>query len=173
MHKINLDQIQEGINSRQLNVSRQQPKLTEQQERVREETWATLTEIYGSSLVNQYGTSMPKAWVKLLTGLTQRNISDGLNALSTRSYTGPPNGEEFRNLCLGLKFDKNGNDITHQHKGAAYKLYKPEKLIEDKTYISKRKKAGKAVLQDILSKPFLTAKERKKKLNIKDKEADE
>ena len=103
---------------------------------------------------------MPEAWVLLLKGVTPRQIKDGLNALTGRGSSFPPNGSEFRNLCLGITVDKNGNDTTHNHKSAAYlhfddekhpeyKHYSKAKRIECSTTVSKRKTIGNNALKDL------------------------
>ena len=89
---------------------------------------------------------MPKEWVALLRGVTIGQIKDGLNRVAEIGSDFPPNGASFKNLCLGIKVDRHGNDISTQHKSAAYKTFQPEKRIEDKTYVSKREKAAKREL---------------------------
>ena len=96
----------------------------------------------------------------LLRGVTPRQIKDGLNGLIGRGGTFPPNGAEFRNLCLGITTDKNGHDTTHNHKSTAYleftdpkhpqyKHYSKAKRIENGSTVSKRKKAGNAALKNL------------------------
>lgn len=164
IQKINLEQMQRDIDSRQLTVSEPEPKRTEKQERVIEEIWVTLTEIYGSSLVSQYGESMPDKWVILLKGLTIEQIKHGLNSLATRGSGFPPNGVEFRQLCMGEKFDKQGNDISKHHKSAAYLDWHdpkhPRNDPKSRGYIKpqsraleyrdKRKAAGRAALASMM-----------------------
>lgn len=148
-----MDKIIQDINSLPSSGSNRPQKRTELQERVIEKAWQILTEIYGSSLVTQYGTKMPEAWITLLKGVTPRNISDGLNALSGRGSTFPPNGGEFRNLCLGIQVDKDGNDISHQHKGKAHiefkdpahPDYKPKQLASDEQKKKTRSARDKAM----------------------------
>ena len=75
-----------------------------------------------------------------MTGITPQQISDGLNKIPDRQDSWPPNAKEFRAMCLPTSISPDGKN------SAAYKLFKPEKLIEDKTYISRRKKAGRREL---------------------------
>ena len=99
---------------------------------------------------------MPEAWITLLKGITPKQITEGLNRVAVRGSTFPPNGAEFRNLCLGITMDKNGNDTTHQHKGAAHiefndpnhPSYQP-KRIENDDYKTKKRKAGNAQLSGL------------------------
>jgi hypothetical protein len=45
-----------------------------------------------------------------LKGITPRQIDDGLNALAKRENTFPPNGSEFRQLCLPDTISPNGTN---------------------------------------------------------------
>ena len=160
VNKINLTELEAQISSRQLSASEQPTMRSARQEEILEDTWQTLADIYGSSLVSQYGPAMPEAWVLLLKGVTPRQIKDGLNALTSRGSSFPPNGSEFRNLCLGITVDKSGNDTTHYHKSAAYlsfddpkhpehKHYSKAKRIEHSSTVSKRKQTGNESLKNL------------------------
>ena len=168
MKTINLEELQQAANSRQLSGQEQQPKRTEQQERVIEETWITLLEIYGSSMATQYGDVMPESWILLLKGITPRQISDGLGRLAARESAYPPNAAEFRQLCLPETISPNG------HNSAAYRSFddpkhprnlerlpdgrinpeyvKPALGIESDSYKEKHLRAGNTALKDILGK---------------------
>jgi len=96
---------------------------------------------------------MPEAWIILLRGVTSRQIKNGLNSLSDRGSPFPPNGSEFRNMCLGITIDKNGNDTTHQHKSCAHIGFGDprhpgyeKKLIENATQKEKRRAAAHSAL---------------------------
>ena len=160
MKTINLEELQQAVNSRQLSGQEQQQRRTEQQERVIEETWITLLEIYGSSMATQYGDVMPESWVLLLRGITPRQIKDGLNRLATRDSAFPPNAAEFRQLCLPETISPDG------HNSAAYmtlsdprhprndpnspEYVKPVLGIESDSYKERRKQAGNTALKDML-----------------------
>ena len=81
-------------------------------ERMMDRLWVVLTEIYGSSLTNQWGDTIPESWELLLKGLSGDQIKQGLNKLDTRDYTGPPNAAEFRILCLPEKTSPDGKNST-------------------------------------------------------------
>jgi len=83
---------------------------------------------------------MPESWIKLLKGITPNQIIDGLNRLKDRKSEFPPDGVAFRQLCLPVSISPNGTN------SGAYKVFEPEKRIEDKTYVSKREKAAKREL---------------------------
>ena len=160
MQKINLEELQQAANSRRLSGQEQQPKRTEQQERVIEETWITLLEIYCSSMATQYGDVMPESWILLLKGITPRQISDGLGRLAARESAYPPNAAEFRQLCLPETISPNG------HNSAAYLSFddpkhprndpnspeyvKPVLGIESESYKTKRHRAGNTALKDMM-----------------------
>jgi len=166
MQKINWEEVQQAANSRRLSGQEQQPKRTEQQERVIEETWITLLEIYGSSMATQYGDAMPESWILLLRGITPRQISDGLGRLAARESAYPPNAAEFRQLCLPETISPNG------HNSAAYLSFddpkhprnlerlpdgrinpeyvKPVLGIESDSYKTKRRRAGNTALKDMM-----------------------
>ncbi len=157
--KIDLTEIQAAIDSRQLSASEQPTKRTEQQERIIETVWETLTDIYGSALVSQYGEVMPEAWILLLKGITPSQIKDGLNRLASRDSSYAPNGAEFRQLCLPETISPDGhNSDAYLHpsdpKHSGHLIWKrdqDEKLrIEDKSYLGKKKKIGNDTLKDIL-----------------------
>ena len=76
---IDLTKLEQDITSRQLTASEQETTLTAQQKEVVRTIWQTLAEVYGSTLVKQYGEVMPEAWITLLKGLTPSQIKDGLN----------------------------------------------------------------------------------------------
>ena len=161
MKKINLTEMQAAIDSRQLSESEQPTKRTEQQEQVIEKVWETLTDVYGSTLVNQYGAVMPEAWIALLKGITQGQIKNGLNKLATRDSPFPPNGSEFRQLCLPETISPDGKNSAayldiHDPKHPRNDPESPEyvatapKGIEGDQWKRDNKKAGRTALKDIL-----------------------
>jgi hypothetical protein len=96
---------------------------------------------------------MPETWELLLSPLTQEQVSKGFDELCKIADDFPPNAAQFKNLCLGLKTDKNGHDITHQHQSAAYLSFNDPKhpsyqakQIESSQYKSRRKKAARSAL---------------------------
>lgn len=77
----------------------------------------------------------------LLTDITPDQIKNGLNRLAERENTWPPNGQEFRQLCLPKKISPDGSN--HE----AYLMYRPAKRLTDQTAIEKRQKAGQTELE--------------------------
>jgi hypothetical protein len=118
-----------------------------------EKIWETLTEVYGSTLVKQYGEVMPEAWIALLKGLTTGQMTTGLNKLATRDSPFPPNGAEFRQLCLPEKTSPDGKNSSaylsfDDPKHPEYAHYGKKKL-ESSGYVSKRKEAGREAIRDL------------------------
>ena len=64
-------------------------------------------------------------WQASLKGITEQKIKDALNLLSKRGDEWPPSAPEFRKLCM------HGQDLE-EHRGEAYKVFKPAGLIEKK-----------------------------------------
>ena len=117
---------------------------------------------------------MPEAWVLLLRGITPRQINDGLNRLATRGSAFPPNGVEFRQICLNQRFDAQGNDISLIHKSAAhiafndpthpsYEIYKPR--LESDEIKSKRKEKAKSALSGLKGMFQMTTEEIVNRIN--------
>ncbi len=86
-----------------------------------------------------------------------------------RSETWPPNGAEFRNLCLNRSVDKHGHDTSTNHKSAAYLRFddpkhpsndpdsvnycpglRKDRALESDSLKSKRKKTGNSAIKGIL-----------------------
>ena len=154
MQKIDLTELQAAADSRQLSASEQPTKRTERQEQIIETVWQTLADVYGSTLVTQYGEVMPEAWIALLKGLTPSQIKDGLNRIASRESSFPPNGAEFRQLCLPETISPDGknssayltfDDPAHPE----HKQYSKTKRIESASTVSKRKDAGNNHLKSI------------------------
>lgn len=153
MQKIDLTELQAQIDNRQLSASEQPTQRTEHQERIIETIWETLTDIYGSTLANQYGDVMPEAWIALLKGLSPIQMKAGLNKLATRESPFPPNGAEFRQLCLPETISPDGKNSSaylsfDDPKHPEYAHYGKKKL-ESSGYVSKRKEAGRAALSGL------------------------
>ena len=96
----------------------------------------------------------------MLKGITPKQIAEGLNRVAIRGSTFPPNGAEFRNLCLNITIDKNGHVTTHQHKGSAHiafsdpnhpehEAYGSNKRIESDSYKVRKRKAGNQALKQL------------------------
>ena len=155
---INLTDLQDQINSRQLTELKLPTKRTEKQEQVIETTWEILTDIYGSGLTSQYGDVMPEAWIMLLKGITPTQITEGLGRIKGRNSSFPPNGEEFRQLCMPETISPDGvnssaylsfDDPKHPRNDPTSAEYvRPQsKLIE---HVSKRKVSGNKAIKGIL-----------------------
>lgn len=152
--KINLEEIQEQIDSQQLSVSEQSPKRTERQEQIIDTTWKTLVGIYGSTIVSAFGVEMPEEWIALLKGITPNQIADGLTKLKDRESPFHPNGAEFRQLCLPETTSPDGKNTSaylsfDDPKHPEYEHYQKPKRIENKTVISKRKQTGNNALNNL------------------------
>jgi hypothetical protein len=124
------------------------PEINEREraktERVMDRLWLRLAEIYGHQLVSQYGETIPESWELLLKEVTPDQIKDGLNNLVNRKDTWPPNAQEFRQLCLPKTISPDGTNSQ------AYIQYKPAPQITDQGAISKRKKAGRKALSEMM-----------------------
>ena len=130
--------------------------------------WEVMQETYGRQWESSNGSTPTKTWERLLTGISPDQIADGLDRMLDRASSFPPNGAEFRNLCLGRSVDSKGRDTTTDHKSAAY-LYigdpkhptndpaspeyvsRPSMGIESDEFKKKRKKAGNSALKDMMS----------------------
>jgi len=153
MQKIDLTDIQAQIDSRQLTASEQPTPRTERQEQIIETVWQTLADVYGSTLVTQYGEVMPEAWITLLKGLTPSQIKDGLNRIASRESSYPPNGAEFRQLCLPETISPDGKNTSayltfDDPKHPEHKQF-GRKQIESDSMISKKKQSGNNHLKNL------------------------
>ena len=149
---INLTDLQDQINSRQLTELKLPTKRTEKQEQVIETTWEILTDIYGSGLTSQYGDVMPEAWIMLLKGITPTQITEGLGRIKGRNSSFPPNGEEFRQLCMPETISPDGVNSSaylsfDDPKHPSYEAYKPR--IESDSYKERKRKAGNSALSNL------------------------
>lgn len=100
---------------------------------------------------------MPEAWIALLKGITSSQIKGGLNKLATRDSPFPPNGSEFRQLCLPDTISPDGknsaaylqfNDPRHPRNDPESPEYvrTAPKGIEGDQWKRDRKKAGNSEL---------------------------
>lgn len=165
MQKINPEEIQERINNQQLNGLKQQSlnlnqDLDQQRIRVLNRLWLRLTEIFGSSLVNQYGDKIPEAWVRLLTEISPEQIKHGLESLVKADLRYCPNAIQFRNLCLYGVTTANAqlkNDISQQNAFMAMaeeenrKHRERQKLLADPEEQAKAKVAANEFFTDMES----------------------
>ena len=152
------DLINQGY--QQLRKSSEQSLSDRQQEKpatdVMEKLWMRMSEIYGRAFVSQYGSAPTESWERLLTGISPQQIARGLEGLLTWNSDFPPNAVQFRSLCLGELKDKDGHDISHYHKSAAYidihdpksPAYRP-KMLEDLKSKDKNVKQGNETLSNL------------------------
>lgn len=65
-----------------------------------------MADVYGHRWTSSYGadpqTGAGNTWAQGLSGLTPRQVGDGLNACIAGAYAWPPTLGEFRALCLGV-----------------------------------------------------------------------
>lgn len=160
--KINLEKLQQDINSRSLTAPESQTRSASEiakQERVMDRLWLRLQEIYGHQLNSQFGETIPESWERLLMDLSPEQIADGLNRLADRKDTWPPNGQEFRQLCLPVTLSPDGqnkaaylsfDDPRHPRNDPSSPEYvsKAKGISSDK-HISKRKRAGNEALEEL------------------------
>ena len=139
--KINLEKIQQAIDSRSLTELDSQTKSEslhdrQKRERVMDRLWQRLQEIYGHQLNSGFGETIPESWERLLTQVSPEQIKNGLNALADRADTWPPNAVEFRALCMPKTISPDGNNT------AAYLAWddprRPENDPDHPSYIPKQ-----------------------------------
>ena len=78
-----------------------------------------MTSLYGYKFASQFGEKPHEDWVHVLTGVTGRQMADGLNECLDNYPEWPPGAAQFRALCLGIdpkNIDSEGNDATWQLK---------------------------------------------------------
>lgn len=127
---------------------------SERLELAMEALWEMMTDIYGPKFSSQYGEEPSQAWTMLLKGITPRQIKDGLNRLSGRDSSFPPDGIEFRALCLpetiAPKDDKGcGNYAAYLSiRDKRHPDYRPLG-VESDSHKAKRKATGKTVLDNL------------------------
>lgn len=90
----------------QLQTGYEQPLQSEKPEKLSQSNldklWLAMTETYGHRWTSNFGVSVDQnhAWAKHLSGVTGRQIANGLNALSGVVDGWPPSAPEFRAMCL-------------------------------------------------------------------------
>ena len=111
----------------------------------------------------------------LLKGITPKQINNAMNTIGMDwSSDFPPNGVQFRDLCLGIKRDKAGNDISLIHKSAAhiafddprhpsYEVYRPR--LESDERKSKIKEKASSALSGLKGMFQLTTEEIVKRID--------
>ena len=65
------------------------------------QVWATLAEMYGQTLVNNFGEAPPSVWRAKIGELTDVQLANGLRALSEKPAQYPPTLGEFVSTCKG------------------------------------------------------------------------
>ena len=87
--------------------------------------WQMMGSMFGHRWVSSFGQKIDpdRAWIATLMGVTDEQIKNGFRALSIRGDEWPPTAPEFRKLCL------NPENKTWEQQGAAYREYRPEKLL--------------------------------------------
>lgn len=74
-----------------------------------EDLWEKMNSMYGHKWSSTYGpTDKGDTWRKVLTGITPRQLADGLNHLATHGDAWPPSAPEFRKFCLEAKSQQAG-----------------------------------------------------------------
>ena len=74
-----------------------------------ENLWEKMIAMFGHKWASTYGpTDSGDTWRKVLTGITSRQLADGLNHLATHGDAWPPSAPEFRKMCLNARNDELG-----------------------------------------------------------------
>ena len=98
--------------------------------------------------MSQFGETPDETWITCLTGITGRQMADGLNECLTRHPEWPPAAVQFRSACLGIFIEKDGTEVNHG--GRAYKPFDKKTALTDQTALAKRKEAGRSALDEML-----------------------
>jgi hypothetical protein len=89
-----------------------------------------------------------------LRGVTPEQIRDGLEALTTRKDTWPPNAVEFRQLCMPSTVSPDGvnssayisfTDKSHPE----HEVYGGTKRIENDSYKVRKRKSGNEAIKKL------------------------
>ena len=154
--KINLDDLQHQIDKRQLNEQEQPQNDGRPTKRVMFRLWEVMQEAYGHQWNSQYGEEPTETWERLLTGITPEQIRDGLEALTGRKDTWPPNAQEFRQLCLpatispdGMNSDAYLNPSDPKHSQHQYWLLNRTLKLEDGSVKERKQKTGNDHLKNL------------------------
>ena len=62
--------------------------------------WVTLTELYGSKFVSQYGEEPCTSWIVGLHGLSPKHIKRGIRNVVESGEDWPPSLPKFRKMCF-------------------------------------------------------------------------
>jgi len=84
-------------------------------------------------------------WIKVLAGVTPRQIADGLNAVLESGEKWPPSAPEFRAMCLKK------NDKGEGAYGGIHNYFKPLGLPEPEEHREKRKAKGREESKKLLA----------------------
>lgn len=118
-----------------------------------ERLWPKMANLYGFKFTSQFGEYPADDWATVMTGVTGRQIADGLNACLDRFPEWPPGAAQFRALCLGIHLDKDGNECWQHKKIEAVEKQRLEREkaipIEDGKLISKRKRAAEVGIAEL------------------------
>ena len=100
-------------------------KLPQQSLETINKLFRILQGLYGNKWTSQHPTSellkmAAAAWSRALAGMTEGQIAQGLRKLET-SF--PPSAPEFAALCRNSDW---------QHSGEAYRVYRPDRMLENK-----------------------------------------
>lgn len=106
-----------------------------------------MSNLYGYKFISQFGDNPHDDWITVMTGITGRQIADGLNRCLADYPEWPPGAAQFRALCLGINprnIDSDGNDASWQLASPSHMLFddprRPENNPEHPNYINVRKK---------------------------------
>jgi len=116
--------------------------------------WEVMQEAYGHQWNSQYGEEPTETWERLLTGITPDQIKNGLEKLTKRVDTWPPNAQEFRQLCLPESISPDGKNSSaylefSNERHPEHKQYSKTKRIENASTVSKRKDSGNNHLKNL------------------------
>ena len=143
-----------NLNPRQLIESSRQSseQPTSREEQVINLLWVRLAEIYGQGFVTQYGEMPSRSWKDLLRGISPDQIKSGLEKLTKRESSFPPNAIEFRQLCIPPTISPNGgnSDAYLSIDDPRHSCYRPKRTaIEDLGKKEKQARAAKETLNNL------------------------
>jgi hypothetical protein len=146
---INLKEMQEAVNSRQLKESKQ-PEQQPRNEEAEWNLWEIMTKCFPYQWTSREGDEPTEIWGQLLTGLTQDQINQGTKKLLKWTKEFPPTVLQFRQLCLPETISPNGGNsdaylMISDPKHPSYQA----KQIESSQYKSRRKEVARSALDDM------------------------
>ena len=153
MQKIDLTDLQQQIDKRQLKEQEQPANDGKPSKKLMFRLWEVMQEAYGHQWNSQFGEEPTETWERLLTGITPEQIKNGLEKLTKRVDTWPPNAQEFRQLCLPETISPDGKNTSaylefSDEKHPEHKQF-GRKQIESDSMISKKKQAGNNHLKNL------------------------